>query len=86
MVLGTKSALDKQHIQTLFLISQTDIPTQKLKKIMYENFHVNKQAMCAIVWNSQEKCEQGVGFCFFLFHRTLKECYIIKWIIQCSVA
>lgn len=65
MVLGTKSALDKQHIQTLFLISQTDIPTQKLKKIMYENFHVNKQAMCGIVWNSQEKCEQGVGFFFF---------------------
>lgn len=41
MVLGTKSALDKQQIQTLSLISQTDIPTQKLKK-KYENFHVNK--------------------------------------------
>lgn len=62
MVLGTKSALDKQQIQTLSLISQTDIPTQKLKNIIYENFYVN-ESLYAIAWGSQKKCEQGV--CFF---------------------
>lgn len=68
MVLGTKSALDKQQIQTLSFISKT---AKSFKKIIYENFPVYKGAMCAITQGSQKKCEERVGF--FLFHSIHKE-------------